>query len=289
MLGTGKTIPVPSRHRSLFVKVDQTLPSDQGTTTDHNSRVRTLEHHRSRERIKAMGEVFTPERYVHEMLALFDETVWSDESVVFFEPACGHGNIALAIVERRINSLAAKYATSRIDQPFLHAVATTIHTLWAVDICPVNVQLTRKRIVDMVVQRLQTTDFEIRRPELTDYIIHILCALIWQVHENETLSALSQQSAAQTKAARTKLGQCWIKANGHKPINFNVPWCEFYERSRARSAVPLLFEKAARFLKSSISIGGANRPGFENFNFARDAVQLLIEKHRRQPAQPEAV
>lgn len=236
-----------------------------------------------------MGEVFTPERYVHEMLALFDETVWSDESVVFFEPACGHGNFAVAIAERRINALVTKCVKAGIDQPVLHAVATTIHTLWAVDICPVNVQLTRKRIADMVVRRLQTTDFEIHRPELTDYIIHVLCTLIWQIHENETLSALSDQSTAQAKASQTNIGGSWIKANGHKRIDFDLNWCEFYERSRARSAVPLLFEKAARFLKSSISIGGANRPGFENFNFARDAVQLLIEKHRRQPAQPEAV
>lgn len=155
-----------------------------------------------------------------------------------------------------------------------------------VDICPVNVHLTRKRIIGMVVRRLQTTDFEIRRPELTDYLIHVLCTLIWQIHENETLSALSDQSTAQTKASQTKIENLWIKVNSHKPIHFDLNWCEFYERSTARNTVPLLYEKTALFLETSV--GGGKRPGFEDFNFARDGVQLLIEKHRCQPAQSEA-
>jgi hypothetical protein len=110
-----------------------------------------------------MGEVFTPEQYVQQMLALFDEKLWSDENIVFFEPTCGHGNIALVIVERRINALVKKYVQAGIDQAVLYAVANTIHTIWAVDICPLNVHQTRKRIIDMVVRKLQTTDFEIRR------------------------------------------------------------------------------------------------------------------------------
>lgn len=233
-----------------------------------------------------MGEVFTPEQYVRQMLALFDERLWSDENIVFFEPACGHGNIALAIVERRIDALVKKYVQAGIDQPLLHAVATAIHTLWAIDICPANVHLTRKRILDVVVQRLQTTDFDIRRSERTDYIKHVLCTLIWQIYENETLSALSDQGTAQAKASQTKIGGSWIKANGHKPIVFDMNWCEFYERSTARNTVPLLYEKTARFLETSI--GGGNRRGFEDFNFARNAVQLLIDGQFSQRTQETA-
>ncbi len=271
MFETGGSVEIQAQTDRTFVKRDRKLPSD---------RVKTADHHRSRERIKDMGEVFTPERYVQEILALFDEKVWSDESVVFFEPACGHGNIALAIVERRINALVKKYVKAGIGQPVLHAVATTIHTIWAVDICPLNVHLTRKRIIDMVVRKLQTTDFEIRQLEMNNYIIHVLCTLIWQIHENETLSAMSDQSIAQAKASQTKIGNSWIKANNHKPINFDLSWCDFYERSTACNTVPLLYEKAARFLKTSI--GGGNTRGFEDFNFARNAVQLLIDEHPSQ-------
>lgn len=286
MLGTGKSVQIRSRNCPLFVKRDRTLSSDRDKTADQCSVVNAIEHHRSRERIKDMGEVFTPERYVQEILALFDETVWSDESVAFFEPACGHGNIVLAIVQRRINALSQKYVKAGIEQPVLHAVATAIHTVWAVDICPVNVRVTRTRIIDMVVRTLLIADFDIRGSEMSDYIIHVLCTLVWQIHENETLSALSDQSTAQTKASQTKIGDAWIKANSHKPINFDVNWCEFYERSAGRNTVPLLYEKTARFLE--ISIDGGNTRGFEEFAFARHAMQLLIEKHRSQRTQEAA-
>ncbi len=286
MFETRRSIPIQARTRRVFVRRDRTLTSDRDKTADQHSVLSTVAHHRNRERIKDMGEVFTPEQYVQQMLALFDEKLWSDENIVFFEPACGHGNFAVAIVERRINALVTKYVKAGIDQPVLHAVANTIHTLWAVDICPVNVHLTRKRIADIVVRRLQTTDFEIHRPELTDYIIHALCTLIWQIHENETLSALSDQSTAQARASQTNIGGSWIKANGHKPIDFDLNWCEFYERTTARNTVPLLYEKTARFLE--ISIAGGNTRGFEDFSFARDAVQLLIDEHLSQRTQEAA-
>lgn len=286
MSETGRSVPIRARTCRPFVKRNRKFLTDRGKTGDQHSVPSTIEHHRNRERVKDMGEVFTPEQYVQQMLALFDEKLWSDENIIFFEPACGHGNIALAIVERRINALVKKYVQAGIDQPVLHAVATTIHTIWAVDICPLNVHLTRKRIIDMVVRKLQTTDFEIRRLEMNDYIIHVLCTLVWQIHENETLSALSDQGTAQAKASQTKIGDSWIKANSHKPINFDLDWCEFYEQSTARNTVPLLYEKTARFLETSIDSG--NRPGFEDFNFARNAVRVLIEPHTRQPIHTEA-
>ena len=42
-----------------------------------NSLIINLENHRSRERIKDMGEVFTPEQYVQQMLGMFDEKIWT--------------------------------------------------------------------------------------------------------------------------------------------------------------------------------------------------------------------
>ena len=56
--------------------------------------------HRSKDRIKDLGEVFTPESYVEDMLNLLSKDkrgLWSDEDVTFFEPCAGHGNIVLPI------------------------------------------------------------------------------------------------------------------------------------------------------------------------------------------------
>ena len=68
-----------------------------------------FENHRSRERIKDMGEVFTPDQYVQQMLALFNDKLWADENAIFFEPSCGHGNIVLPILEKRISIFSRKY------------------------------------------------------------------------------------------------------------------------------------------------------------------------------------
>ena len=243
-------------------------------------------HHRSRERVKNMGEVFTPDPYVQQMLSLIDKTVWQNENVVFFEPACGHGNIALAIVERRIRAFTRKYAAAGIGDPILHAVANAIHTLWAVDICPLNVQLTRKRIIDMIVQTLRGTDFTIRKHKMKHYISHVLCALIWQIDVNETLSALSRESAAHKQASQTKVGKQWIARNGHKPIRFDLGWCEFYMQSRTRKIVPMLYERGVRFLDILQEEGSGE--GFEEFSFAWDAMRVLIQQPTKEPIQTEA-
>ena len=61
----------------------------------------SIAHHRSRSRIRNLGEVFTPEKYVYQMLDMLDKSVWSSDNVIFFEPTCGHGNFVVAIVQKR--------------------------------------------------------------------------------------------------------------------------------------------------------------------------------------------
>lgn len=69
----------------------------------------TNKHHRSRHRIKVLGEVFTPEAYILDMLKLLDSQVWGDENTSFFEPCCGNGNIVEAIINKRLSTLYNKY------------------------------------------------------------------------------------------------------------------------------------------------------------------------------------
>src|SRR4051812_561909 len=98
--------------------------------------------HRSRERIKDLGEVFTPEKYVEDMLDLFCKDkrgLWADEDVSFFEPTCGHGNFVIAIYKRRVEAIYKKALSQQIRDPALYAVANAINTLWAIDIDSKNV------------------------------------------------------------------------------------------------------------------------------------------------------
>lgn len=240
-----------------------------------------LENHRSRERIKDIGEVFTPDQYVQQMLALFDDTLWSDENVIFFEPSCGHGNIVLPILEKRIATFAKKYQRSNLEKPTVLAVANAVHTLWAIDICPLNVELTRKRVMDLVAQTLSATDFNIRRPNSRDFLAHVICTVVWQIHENETLSALSalsDEKNAKAAAAQTRLGREWIKAHSHKPIAFRFDWCGFFRQSTKQNAVPLIFQKALNLIESTLNNGKPR--GFDELDFATTAISLLAERRR---------
>ena len=47
-----------------------------------------LIHHRSKNRIRDFGEVFTPEKYVNQMLDMLDKSVWTDANTIFYEPTC---------------------------------------------------------------------------------------------------------------------------------------------------------------------------------------------------------
>ena len=67
-----------------------------------------IKFHRSRDRIRSLGEVFTPEKYVFQMLDMLDRYVWSDIDTVFFEPTCGHGNFVVAIAQRRLKKAVQK-------------------------------------------------------------------------------------------------------------------------------------------------------------------------------------
>lgn len=237
-----------------------------------------FDNHRSRERIRDMGEVFTPDEYVQRMLALFDDTLWSDENVIFFEPSCGHGNIVLPILEKRIATFSKKYQRAKLDKPTVYAVANSLHTFWAIDICPLNVELTRRRVMDLVTRTLSLAEFDLWRPNATDFLAHVMCTLVWQIHENEALSALSDETNAKAAASQTRLGREWIRAHSHKPTGFGLDWCEFFRQSKTQNAAPLIFQRAIRLIDSTLDNG--TPCGIDEFNFAKASIGLLAERRR---------
>jgi hypothetical protein len=223
-----------------------------------------------------MGEVFTPEHYVHQILATFDEKMWADENVILFEPSVGHGNIAVPVLDKRIAALCKKYLKAGVEKPILHGIANAVNTFWAIDVCPMNVELARKRCIEVIVKYLLTIDFNIRQTKTQDFLAHVLCSLIWQMHENEALSALSDESEAPTRAALTRLGKQWIDSHKHRPLDFSLDWCEFYKQSFAGSTPPIMHQRALRFIRNSLEQGR----GFDEFKFAKDAVQSLVDRHK---------
>ena len=241
-----------------------------------NSLLVNLDHHRSRERIKNLGEVFTPEQYVQQMLALFDSKIWADENVIFFEPSAGHGNIVLPILAKRIESLSKKFKRSGEKEPELCAIATSLNTLWAIDICPLNVDYSRKRVFEFVFQKLLAAGMRLNSAKTKDFLAHVLCTILWQIQENEALSALSNGNSAVQQAAKTKLGSLWLKKNKHKPLSFEDDWCSNFQRQKKGKVTPLYFERALKFLDSALF--DETTKGFNEFSFARQVIVSSFNK-----------
>mgnify|MGYP001591938495 CR=1 FL=1 len=183
--------------------------------------------HRSKKRIKELGEVFTPSAYVDDMLDLLSKDqpdIWGDAEVSFFEPCCGNGNFVIAIYARRLGALYNKALSelSSFDAAY-SAVANAIDTLWAIDIDGLNVAETRARVMTTTMEFL--TD-KLNGAQIEEgKLFFIKCAIDWHIHENECLSALTIDTVeAQKEAKKTKAGAKWFEENGHHPIDFELTW-----------------------------------------------------------------
>jgi hypothetical protein len=89
---------------------------------------------RSKERVKKLGEVFTPTKLVTEMLKKLPSEVWEDQSKTFLDNSCGNGQFLVAVVHAKI-----KCGNSSPIQ----ALSTT----YGVDIMQDNVDECKERIL----------------------------------------------------------------------------------------------------------------------------------------------
>src|SRR5690606_33573042 len=67
---------------------------------------------KSRERVKAHGEVFTPRHMVNQMLDLVSPELETGPRFVdktFFEPSAGDGNFLIAILRRKLHAIEKRY------------------------------------------------------------------------------------------------------------------------------------------------------------------------------------
>lgn len=238
--------------------------------------------HRSKDRIKDLGEVFTPESYVEDMLNLLAKDkrgLWSDEEISFFEPCAGHGNIVLPIYKRRLEGIYKKAVAQGLsgktaEAPF-YAVANALNTLWAIDIDPKNVENCRSRVLsatlDFLKAKLKIKSDAILFSKKRDFFAHILSAIKWHIDENETLSALSNPENAKASANLTKAGAKWFSQNGHQPMDFDLSWVNFYESCEASKTIPLEYERSLRFIDAVLS--GKLR-GFDDYEFAKVVIEI---------------
>ncbi|WP_338750162.1 hypothetical protein [Janibacter alittae] len=82
---------------------------------------------RSRERVKAHGEVFTPRYMVDQMLDLVSEDLESSPDFVdktFLEPSAGGGNFLVAILRRKLQAIEKRFPANEWAQESLFALAS---------------------------------------------------------------------------------------------------------------------------------------------------------------------
>lgn len=90
---------------------------------------------KSKDRVKQLGEVFTPPELVNEMLDRLPPELWSDPMKTYIDPACGTGNFLIEVVRRKIEAGSAP----------LQALETT----YGIDIMEDNVLECRQRLLSV--------------------------------------------------------------------------------------------------------------------------------------------
>ncbi len=230
--------------------------------------------HRNKKRIKDLGEVFTPESYVEDMLDLLSKDkreIWSDEQLTFFEPCCGHGNIVISIYKRRLEAIYKKSLAEFNEKAPYYTIANAINTLWAIDIDRKNVENCRTRVLavslDFLREKIGSKSDSILFTKKKDFIAHLISAIKWHIDENETLSSLSSEKEARYNAQKTKSGEKWFSQNGHHELIFSLTWVDFFKQCERKGTIPLNYERVLRFI-DNISSGRGR--GFEDLAFAKD-------------------
>ena len=100
---------------------------------------------KSSDRVRDLGEVFTPSSTVQEMLDLLPKKMWNiHPSTTFLEPACGDGNFLVAILDRKLERLSEDIESQLlpsgvdIEAAQFHALEA-IASIYAIDISSENI------------------------------------------------------------------------------------------------------------------------------------------------------
>ncbi len=100
------------------------------------------------------------------------------------------------------------------SSPHFYAVANAMNTLWAIDLDKANVEFCRSRILLAAVKFInsyeQAKSIETLIKKHQTFFAHLLCAIRWQIHENEALSALSDDIHAKENAGTSSDHVWWF-------------------------------------------------------------------------------
>ena len=131
---------------------------------------------RSSERARDLGEVFTPEVTVNEMLDLIKDINYASK---FFEPGCGSGNFLVEILARklemvtRLPEVANSLKTGRLSE-FEFKCVVAIASIYGVDIDELNIEEARQRLLQVFIARYKA----MTKKDSPDYLIASLTYIL---------------------------------------------------------------------------------------------------------------
>jgi len=102
---------------------------------------------KSRQRIIDHGEVFTPPEMVNDMLNLVAHECERIESR-FLEPACGDGNFLAEVLRRKLLTVDGRNKSNRFK--WERDAVLAVCSIYGIDLLPDNVELCRKRLLQIV-------------------------------------------------------------------------------------------------------------------------------------------
>ena len=107
---------------------------------------------KSKERVAAHGEVFTPAWLVEDMLNLIkDETFRIDSRTL--EPACGSGNFLCPVLERKLTTVRARYAKSDFENR--HFALLALMNIYGIEILADNAAECRENLLKIFADYLK--------------------------------------------------------------------------------------------------------------------------------------
>jgi hypothetical protein len=123
---------------------------------------------RSSERARDLGEVFTPEGTVNEMLDLLQDINYASK---FLEPGCGNGNFLVEILSRKIDMVSRlpevkeSLKSGRLSE-FEFKCVIALATLYGVDIDPLNIREARGRLSEVFNEKYKS----LAKKDMPDYM-----------------------------------------------------------------------------------------------------------------------
>lgn len=105
---------------------------------------------KSRDRVRAHGEVFTPKSMVNQMLDLVKPELETSPGFVdktFFEPAAGDGNFLIAILKRKLQAIEKRYQPEMWPTETLFALAS----IYGIELLEDNHQAAQESLLDLFI------------------------------------------------------------------------------------------------------------------------------------------